>query len=254
MDRSRIRFWLLTGLNIATAVTLLLFLLEDAGLLRGLLSDRLLVLLIFSVFCLVPLLLVLVFLLGRRPREPVSRGQKFYARVSYGFLALCWLVLAVPAVFWGALFVAAREPWPLSLRQGPDTDHAKQGFERLFGFAPDDSQSPLYFNSFNVRDASYFTTFRYDDPDVIARITASRDLVSAPVEARDDARFGLRVHRSHLSWWRPEAINATDSLFVDRPTAEKITGTRAWNSPTGYSRILWVDETTRTAYYRELEF
>ena len=205
-------------------------------------------------FFLVPLLLALVFLMGRRPKDPVSRGQKIYARASYGFLALCWLALAVPAIFWGALFISAREPWPLSLRQGPDTDHAKQGFKRLFGFAPDDSQSPLNFYSFNVRDASYFITFRYDDPDLIARIAAARDLVNAPIEARDDARFGLRTHRTQWSWWRPDEINATDRLFVDRPTAEKIAGTRAWNSPTGYSRILWVDEATRTAYYRELEF
>ena len=31
-------------------------------------------------------------------------------------------------------------------------------------------------------------TFRYDDPEVIARIMVSRDLVSAPIEARDDGR------------------------------------------------------------------
>ena len=124
----------------------------------------------------------------------------------------------------------------------------------IIGFAPGDSQSPLYFYSFNVRDASYFITFRYDDPDLITRIAAARDLVNAPIEARDDARFGLRAHRTQWSWWRPDEINATDKLFVDLPTAEKIAGTRPWNSPTGYSRILWVDEATRTAYYRELEF
>ena len=163
-------------------------------------------------------------------------------------------MVVFPALFWGALLLSATEPWPLSLRQGPDTAHARQGYERLFGFAPDASLSSLYFYSFNVRDASYYVRFRFDDAAVIDEIVQARDLVEAPDSARRDTRFDLRASSDHLSWWPPETINAAESLFVDRRTGEKIAGAIPWNSPIGFSRLLWVDERNGLAFYREIEF
>ena len=114
--------------------------------------------------------------------------------------------------------------------------------------------SSLYFYSFNVRDASYYVRFDYDDSAVIGLIVQSRDLVKAPTEARRDARFDLRAYMSHLAWWLPVRINETQTIYVDRPTGDKIAGRIPWNSPIGRSRLLWVDEESGTAFYRELEF
>ena len=254
MTKARFRFWLLTGLNILAVATLLLFLLEDYPATRGLVSGGLLVLLIVFLFFLIPLALVAVFLLGRRPAATPTRRQKIYTRVSCGILCLSWLVFAFPALFWSAVFVAAKEPWPLSLRQGPDSDRGKAGFEKLFGFAAEGAVTELYFYSFDLRDAAYYVRFRYDDPDVIVRISAARDLVSLPLEAREDARFDLRAHRDRFSWWTPAQINAADSLYVDRPTAEKVAGTRPGKDPVGAAAVLWVDSQNGRAYYREIEF
>lgn len=66
MNRTRLRHWLLRGLNATAAITLLLFALDKTSATRGLVSDGLLLLLIFALFLLVPLLFPVVFLLGRR--------------------------------------------------------------------------------------------------------------------------------------------------------------------------------------------
>ncbi|MDX1575505.1 MAG: hypothetical protein R3285_04895, partial [Kiloniellales bacterium] len=108
--------------------------------------------------------------------------------------------------------------------------------------------------SFNVRDASYYVRFHYSDPSTIDLMVRLRDLVPVPAETRRDTRFDLRALESHLDWWPAGRINETQTLYVDRPTGDKIAGRVPWNSPVGRSRILWVDEESHTAFYRELEF
>ena len=85
-------------------------------------------------------------------------------------------------------------------------------------------------------------------------IIQSRDLVKVPAEARNDTRFDLQARESHLGWWPARRINESETLYVDRPTGDKIAGRVPWNSPLGRSRILWVDEGAGRAFYRELEF
>jgi len=244
----------LTGLNLLVGTVLVLFALEKSAAGRGLVSDGLLVLLILAAFLLVPPALALAFWLGRRPGPALSARLRLYAGASFGFVCAGWLLIALPALFWGALFLRAWEPWPLSLRQGPDTAAARQGFEELFAAPVPESLSALYFYSFNVRDASYYVRFDYDDPAAIDLIVRSKDLVAVPASARRDMRFDLRAHPSHLSWWPLERINETQVIFVDRPTGDKIAGRIPWNSRVGRTRLLWIDAKSRTAFYREIEF
>jgi hypothetical protein len=254
MTRKRLRFWLLTGLNILAGVTVSVLAFDEFSATRYLVDDGVLLSLVFSVFVLVPLILLVVYVLGRRQASARTRSHRIYARLSVAFLAVCWLVTAAPALFWGALIIAAREPWPLSLAQGPDTERARTGVAKLFGTGPAEAMSSVYFYSFNIRDGSYFVRFAYTDLSVIEQVAGRKDLVSVPLTTRNDGRFDVRAHRNRWSWWDPDEINRADALYVDRPTGEKIVGNLPRNQPVGFSRVLWVDQKTRTAYYREIEF
>ena len=254
MTRTRLRFWLLTGLNLLAGSALLFLGFDEFQATRGLIDDGVGVVLIFACFILVPLVSLVNFILGRKSPRQTTSGLRIYRRVSIGFLALCWLAITGPALFWGAIVIAAREPWPLSLAQGPDTERARNGAEKLFGAGPAQSLSSVYLMSFHLRDGSYFVRFEYDDPGVIDRIAGSKDMVKIALSARDDNRVDLRAYRDRLSWWNPEDINRADAIYVDRPTAEKIAGTLPRNQSVGLSRVLWVSEKSQTAYYREIEF
>ncbi len=254
MTRERLRIWLLTGLNVLAGVTVLLFVFDEFSATRGLIDDGVLLVLVFAAFLLVPILLIAVYILGRDQSSSRTRGQRFYARLSVVYVAICWLVVAAPALFWGALIIAAREPWPLSLAQGPDTERARTGVENLFGADAAAAMSSVYVYSFHVRDSSYFVRFAYAEPGVINQIADQKDLVSVPLAMRNNARYDVRATWNRWSWWDPDEINRADALYVDRPTGEKMSGDRPRNQPTGFSRVLWIDRATRTAYYREIEF
>ena len=254
MTSMRLRFWLLTGLNLLAGATVMFLAFDEFSATRGLIDDGILLLLIFTAFVAVPLVSLVVYFLGRNPPLARTLGQRIYGRLSIAFLALCWLAIAAPALFWGVIVITAREPWPLSLAQGPDSERARAGVERLFGADPAQAMSSVYFVSFKLRDASYFVRFDYRDPGVIKQITGGKDLVGVPLAVRSDGRYDVRAYRNRWSWWNPDEINRSDALYVDRPTGDKIAGTLSRKERVGVSRVLWVDEKTRTAYYREIEF
>ncbi len=254
MTKMQLRFWLLTALNLLAGVAVLFLAFDEISATRGLVDDGVLVLLIFASFVLVPPVSLIVYVLGRKSSLERTPGQRIYGRLSIAFLPLCWLAIAAPALFWGAMVIAAREPWPLSLAQGPDTERAKTGVENLFGAGPARAMSSVYFISFKLRDGSYFVRFDYRDPSVIEQIAETKDMVKVALTVRDDGRFDLRAYRDRLSWWIPDEINRSDALYVDRQTGEKIAGTLPRNESVGFSRVLWVDERARIAHYREIEF
>ncbi len=254
MTRAGSRYWLLTGLNLLTAATLVSFALEKLSAGGGPVDDGLLLLLLLASFLLAPPVLVVVIWQSRRASASEPTGRRLYRRLSYGFVFAGWLAIALPALFWGAVMLRAWEPWPLSLRQGPDTESAREGFTQLFGAPEAGSVSDVYFYSFTLRDVSYNLRFRFADPVAIEQIVRARDLVEAPAWARRDTRFDLRAWNGHLSWWPPEEINAAGRIFVDRRTGEKIAGTLPRESAMSFSRVLWVDEARGLAFYREIEF
>ena len=227
---------------------------DEVQVTRGLVDDSVAVALVLASFVLVPVVSLIIYLLGRKSAAANTPGLRIYRRISVGFLALCWLAIAAPALFFGTLFVAAKEPWPLSLTQGPDTERARTGVENLFGEGPAQAMSAVYFISFHMRDGSYFVRFDYRDSSVIDRIAETKDMVNVALTARDDNRFDLRAYRDRFSWWNPNEINQSDAIYVDRETAEKIVGTLPRNEAIGTARVMWINRKTQTAYYREMEF
>jgi hypothetical protein len=254
MTRTRLRFRLLTGLNILAGLALLVLTFDEFQATSGLVDDGILLVLILATFILVPIVSVVLYYLGRKSPPITTPGWRIYKRLSIGFLTLGWLAITGPALFWGAIIIAAREPWPLSLAQGPDTERSRDGVERLFGADAAETMSSVYLISFHLRDGSYFVRFDYRDPNTIDQIAEMKDMVKIPLTARDDGRFDLRAYRDRLRWWVPEDINGSDAIYVDRLTGEKIAGTLAHNQSVGVSRVLWVNQKTRIAHYREIEF
>lgn len=254
MTKARLRFRLLTGLNILAGLALLTLAFDEFQATRGLVDEGILIVLILATFILVPIVSVALYNLGRKSPPITTPGWRIYKRLSVGFLTLCWLAITGPALFWGAIIIAAREPWPLSLAQGPDTERSREGVESLFGADAADAMSSVYLISFHLRDSSYFVRFDYRDPNVIGQIADRKDMVEIPLTARDDGRFDLHAYRDRLRWWVPEDINGSDAIYVDRLTGEKIAGALARSEPIGVSRVLWVNQKTRIAHYREIEF
>jgi hypothetical protein len=245
---------MLTGLNILAGLALLILAFDEFQATRGLVDDGILLLLILATFILVPIVSLGLYVMGRRLPPITTPGWRVYKRLSIGFLTLCWLAITGPALFWGTIIIAAREPWPLSLAQGPDTERSREGVESLFGADAANTMSSVYLISFHLRDSSYFVRFDYRDPAVIGQIADRKDMVEIPLTARDDGRFDLRAYRDRLRWWKPEDINRSDAIYVDRRTGDKIVGTLARTEPIGVSRVLWVNQKTRIAHYREIEF
>ena len=254
MTKKRVRFWLLTGLNLLAGLAVLFLAFDELQATRGLVDDSIVVLFIVAAFVLVPVVSLVIYFLGRNSTLDKSPGKRIYGRLSIGFLALCWLAISSPGLFWGALIVAAKEPWPLSLSQGPDTERAKAGVENLFGAGAAQAMTSVYLFSFHVRDGSYLVRFDYRDPAVIDQIAETKDMVKIALSAHEDNRFDLRAYRDRLSWWVPAEINSADAIYVDREMGEKVSGTLPLNESVGGSRVLWVNEKTQTAHYREIEF
>ncbi|NNE83184.1 MAG: hypothetical protein HKN28_04360, partial [Alphaproteobacteria bacterium] len=213
MNKARLRFRLLTGLNILAGSALLILAFDEFQVTRGLVDDGILLMLILATFILVPIVSVALYILGRKSPPITTPGWRIYKRLSIGFLTLCWLAITGPALFWGAIIIAAREPWPLSLAQGPDTERSREGVERLFGADAARAMSSVYLISFHLRDGSYFVRFDYRDPDVIDQIAETKDMVKIPLTARDDGRFDLRAYRDRLRWGVPEDINGSDAIY-----------------------------------------
>ena len=254
MIRKAAWLWLLAGLTTLTVAAALALLFDEFSATRHLLDDGLLLALVIAAFVLTPPLLIAVFALGRSQSATSNGTRRLFVRLAVGLIALCWLAVTPPALLWGALIVAAREPWPLSRAQGPDTERARAGAAHLFGAETAQAMSTIYLFSFNLRDGSYFVRFDYADQRTIDAVVARKDLVRVPPTVRADARFDLTAHRTRWPWWNPAEINQSPVMYVDRPTSEQIAGVRPLGAPSGLARVLWLRPLTRTAYYRELEF
>ena len=59
--------------------------------------------------------------------------------------SLSWVISAVVI----ALALAVFQPWSFSLREGPDTEWSRSGFETTFGFPAAESETELYYRTFS---------------------------------------------------------------------------------------------------------
>jgi hypothetical protein len=69
----------------------------------------------------IPAGILFVLAARRMARAEESARTRRYLRLSLAFLGLAWLPMAALAMF----LLALVDPWPFSLRQGPDTASAR---------------------------------------------------------------------------------------------------------------------------------
>ena len=159
------------------------------------------------------------------------------ARVALSLACSALAFVTIWAAILGAFYVALIEPWPLSLRQGPDTDYARACFERYFGEAP-----PPDVRDVHCREEWGFggdsiesIRFGYADADVVERVAAHLRLVRSP----DADVRGLRYIRGP-AWWPNEAALLALPVFY-----------RFESDP---RESLWVDPDGRVAYWQQAGF
>lgn len=147
------------------------------------------------------------------------------------------LLLAAIAITASLAFalVVLLEPWPVSLRQGPDTTYAKEAFERQLGDPPGLGITEVYAREewgFGG-DGIVSIRFHYRDDAFPEELRAALALEPLDTEARAIARV-----LAGPGWW---------------PSAAVLRGLRdAWGR--AGVETLWVDRGARLAYFQRANF
>lgn len=101
-----------------------------------------------------------------------------------GLLAAMTLlaVLWIPVAGFTTVLVLLEEPWPLSLRHGPDTAAARTIFRQRFGFGPPAAVTNLYAREAFAGPGEHVTSiaFTYLDDGVIDAVVAKLSLLRVP--------------------------------------------------------------------------
>lgn len=163
-----------------------------------------------------------------RERPALSRWVIALLATGAAFIGP-WLALI------GALLAALYESWPISLRQGPDTDHALACFERrLRGPRPIDVEDVYCREEWGFGgDSIYSVRFSFSDRASIEALARRMELQ----RVADPARPGFR-HLDSSSWWPAEAeLRALPEAYGS-----------------GDREYLWIDPTARIAYYQRAGF
>ena len=225
-------FWICTALNAIALVVWALLFLERSPWGRSPVSDYGSAVGLVVLFFLVPLTGARVWWLGRRRREPSTGWRRRYLRVSVAFLAVTWVASLIPMLFWaGILAAVASQRWPINVREGPDTEFAKEGFREHFGFPPTGVDGLYYQRGWEFGDGNtHRMKFHFRDAAVIENIVRAAGLEPVPeLELRD----AWVVDSDPPDWWPRQDSSGDDQVF------------RRGSRPR-----LWVDREIGTAYHR----
>jgi hypothetical protein len=183
---------------------------------------------IVSLFFLIPFSGIVLWFLNRRCRGGHSRPAKAYLVASRTLLVIAWLLSCLPTVLW----IGVTQPWPLTLRHGPDTEYSRQGFARLIGITPPASVSNIYYRADEgFLDSGYRLRFTCKDSSVVSHVAARLQL-----QATDNPTLGLLS--TTPKWWA-EKLQPKGILQY----ARELPGKYYW--------YLWYDPTTGTVWYEE---
>jgi hypothetical protein len=162
------------------------------------------------------------------------RSRRLRSRVLFAVAGS----LATAAVLWaliGGLFVVALfEPWPLALRQGPDTAFSRACYAELLGDAPVDVTEIYCRMEWGFGgDSIASIRFVFQSPSTVDAIVRRRQLEAVPAAEHADARY-----LGGPKWWPPK-----DRLLSVRDVYQR-----------SRHEFLWVDVETMEAYYQHAGF
>ena len=134
--------------------------------------------------------------------------------------------------------LAAFQPWPLSLREGPDTAWAPEGFEQTFGFAAPASAEKLYCRRVSFwQSKEVYVKFTCSTPEVAEQIL--NKLQMEPGEPR-----GYQDIRLHFPSWWLSAIPQHDDATLEHHQRPP---------PAGAGEAVWIDRESKTLYCMYLD-
>ena len=183
----------------------------------------------------IPVGLMLIWLVRRRVGRDPRAGNRAYYVLSGIVLVLSWLPVAALT----ALVISVEEPWPISLRHGPDTGYAAEVFETTFGRPADQAVTELYGRTEWAGFGEHITSvkFRYTDEAVLTEIVESLSLERVPPGQPDvDAWPGP-------PWWPPQQVLAHAHVVYRSSFPET----------SQVFRRLWIDEARRLAYFQDVD-
>jgi hypothetical protein len=196
--REQTLFRLVTALDALAVLVLALFLVERSAWANPV-SDYGVPLGMVALFLALPPAAVAWAWLARRAPRPTPGRQLYYA-ISKLFLTVAWL----PGAFLALLLLFVVQPWPISLRQGPDTDYAREGFQRHLRLPPPPEVDDLHYRGEGIGDATYWIAFRCSDPALVERI--AQELGLKPVEGEIRELEDPYARRS-VWWGRDEGVS-----------------------------------------------
>jgi hypothetical protein len=217
-----------TVVNAYIALMGLLYLWE-ASRFRCRISDHGFPVCFFSMFLVIPIAAVALWMLNRRCRKEHGGATRLYFGISRALFSLLWLASCVPV----SVFVAITQPWPLTLCHGPDTRYARAGFERLIGFAPPASVSEIYYRADEgFLDSGYRLRFRCNDNSVVTQMVA---------------RLQLQESNKPL----PGLISQSPKWWSERMQRKRLLHYARERTGMSYHCYLWYDPVTGTVWYEE---
>lgn len=159
------------------------------------------------------------------------KGGRILLRLTLGALALA---ATGAVVLFLVVYVALVEPWPFSLRQGPDTDYAREVVHRYFGTTPPEGIQRLYaWDSWaGPGESILYLKFRFDDEKVLHRFLTPDSFWR--LERLSDKEMARLTTFRGPSWWPPDA--------------------ELRRFPRAYRRgnaVVWVDPSGRLAYLQD---
>jgi hypothetical protein len=81
-----------------------------------------------------------------------------------------WCAVLLPVVFRRAMFFYILEPWPFSLRQGPDTVYSQERFRKVLGFVPENEVNSIFYKGYDIRDYDRYSRFRSCDKSIAEKV------------------------------------------------------------------------------------
>ena len=220
----RIGYWVLLAYVALTGMAILV---ETT--LHNSFTDHAAPICLISLFVVIPVAVIVLFFLNWRCRKEHSRRQRIFMHVARALLLVAWLFSCLPVV----LIISLTQPWPLSLRHGPDTSYAREGFAKHAGFSAPSSVSQIYYRiDGNWLDVGYRLRFRISSPDLLHQIVTHHNMTKA-----EKMKMGLSSSRSP-KWWREKRGKKGLECY-------------SRENPGSYYWYLWYDPATGTVWYEE---
>ena len=227
ISRSRLVTLGYTVVNAYIGLTFVLYLWEISRF-RCHISDYGFPICFYSLFVVIPLASMILWVSNRNIRKIHRTSTRVYFGISRLIFVLAWLLSCVPIAFWTMII----QPWPFTLRHGPDTDYARKGFERIIGFDPPASISNIYYRADDgFLDSGYRLRFRCNDGAVVTQVLTRLEL-----QQTNNPTMGTLSMSP--KWWS-ERMQHKELLQYARI------------QPGKYYWYLWYDPDTGTVWYEE---